>query len=122
MNADTSGATDRFYDLPTAAELIEAVREFMENTVIAETDGATRFHARVAANVLAIVERQLRADPSVIEEYEKGRAALGFDSDQALVAHLRAGGHDDPAVARLLRTAVAARLRVDNPILIGDNT
>ncbi len=49
------------YGLPSAATLVDAVREFLENDVMTSTDGRVKFHARVAANVLAIVERQLRA-------------------------------------------------------------
>ena len=40
-------------------ELLEAVREFLTNDVMPSTDGRVSFHARVAANVVAIVEREL---------------------------------------------------------------
>jgi len=46
-------------DLPTAAELVEAVREFLERDVFPELEGRRRFHTRVAMNVLGIVEREL---------------------------------------------------------------
>ena len=44
---------------PTARELLEAVREFLTNDVMPATEGRVSFHARVAANVVAIVEREL---------------------------------------------------------------
>ena len=44
---------------PTAAELVAAVAEFLDNDVRANTTGSVNFHARVAANVLRIVEREL---------------------------------------------------------------
>ena len=53
------------YGRPTARELLEAVREFLAGPVAAGGDGSLRFHARVAANALAIVEREL-AHPAVV--------------------------------------------------------
>ena len=44
---------------PNAAELLAAVREWIERDVMSSTEGRLRFHARVAANVLATVEREL---------------------------------------------------------------
>jgi aminoglycoside phosphotransferase (APT) family kinase protein len=44
---------------PTARELLDAVREFLTDDVMPGTTGRTSFHARVAANVVAIVEREL---------------------------------------------------------------
>ena len=39
-------------DRPTAAELVTAVREFLERDVMAATEGRVQFHTRVAVNVL----------------------------------------------------------------------
>ncbi len=44
---------------PTASELLEAVREFLLGGVMPATTGQVAFHARVAANALAIVAREL---------------------------------------------------------------
>jgi aminoglycoside phosphotransferase (APT) family kinase protein len=44
---------------PTASELLEAVREYLLGSVMPATEGQLSFHARVAANVLAIVAREL---------------------------------------------------------------
>ena len=46
-------------DRPTAAELVEAVREFLERDVITTVEGRVAFHTRVALNVLATVQREL---------------------------------------------------------------
>jgi hypothetical protein len=46
---------------PTASELLEAVREFLQGTVLPQTSGQLSFHARVAANAVAIVLRELEA-------------------------------------------------------------
>jgi aminoglycoside phosphotransferase (APT) family kinase protein len=47
------------YGRPTARELLQAVREFLAGDVAAGTEGRLAFHAKVAANVVAIVEREL---------------------------------------------------------------
>jgi aminoglycoside phosphotransferase (APT) family kinase protein len=44
---------------PTAIELLEAVREYLLGSVRPGTDGQLSFHARVAANALSIVAREL---------------------------------------------------------------
>ncbi len=44
---------------PTAGELLDAVREFLTGQVMPATTGQLSFHARVAANVLSIVAREL---------------------------------------------------------------
>jgi aminoglycoside phosphotransferase (APT) family kinase protein len=44
---------------PTAGELLEAVREFLTAQVMPASTGQLAFHARVAANVLGIVAREL---------------------------------------------------------------
>jgi hypothetical protein len=47
------------YGRPTATELLEAVREYLLSSVLPQTSGQLSFHARVAANALAIVGREL---------------------------------------------------------------
>jgi len=47
------------YGRPTASELLEAVREFLLDAVLPQTSGQLSFHARVAANAVAIVLREL---------------------------------------------------------------
>jgi aminoglycoside phosphotransferase (APT) family kinase protein len=49
---------------PTASELLDAVRDFLTDQVMPATDGQLAFHARVAANVLAIVARELDLGPT----------------------------------------------------------
>lgn len=49
---------------PTAGELVAAVRAFIAGLALEGRDG---FHAKVAANVLAIVERELAADVATVE-------------------------------------------------------
>jgi len=94
---------------PTNAELVEAVEAFLRG-VEAKLTGREAFHAKVAANVLAIVARDLRQDPDAAEA-----AALGDVA--ALCARLRSGeaGPDTPGLLDALIAATVARLAVDNP-------
>ena len=48
---------------PTARELLDAVRGYLTEDVMPNTTGQLSFHARVAANMLAIVERELAQPP-----------------------------------------------------------
>ena len=48
---------------PTASELLEAVREYLLGSVMPGTTGQLAFHARVAANALAMVARELELGP-----------------------------------------------------------
>src|SRR6185503_9023256 len=56
---DTPGLHGR----PTARELLDAVRGYLTEDVMPNTTGRLSFHARVAANMLAIVERELAQRP-----------------------------------------------------------
>jgi hypothetical protein len=47
------------YGRPTVSELLEAVREYLLGSVMPATTGQLAFHARVAANALAIIAREL---------------------------------------------------------------
>jgi aminoglycoside phosphotransferase (APT) family kinase protein len=59
---DAAGA----YGRPTARELLEAVRGFLSDDVVPGTTGRLSFHARVAANMIAIVERELAQPPNEV--------------------------------------------------------
>ena len=105
------------HDVPTVAELVEAVREWLEGDVMAATEGRLRFHARVAANVLATVERELELGPAQAERHAERLAELGVADDAELAAAIRSGDLDvDPARLRaLLRASVDDKLAVANP-------
>src|SRR6478609_4045658 len=66
------------HDRPTAAELVAAVREYLEQDVMPGTEGRLAFHARVAANVLAMVERELDlGEAQDVDEHARLVALLG---------------------------------------------
>ena len=103
------------YGRPTAAELVAAVADFLDNDVRTATEGQVNFHARVAANVLRIVERELSDDSA--EKVTGPLAALGFTDEAQLAAAIRAGTLDDRAgvVLPTLRALVRHRLAVAHP-------
>jgi hypothetical protein len=111
------------YGRPTAAELVAAVADFLDNDVRSSIQpdgrladaGQVNFHARVAANVLRIVEREL-TDGSAAE-VTATLADLGFADEAELAAAIRAGALDDRAadVLATLRTLVRHRLAVAHP-------
>lgn len=105
------------HDRPSAAELVAAVREFIERDVSAATEGRVRFHARVAANVLAMVEREIAAGGEQARAHVERLARLGVASDAELAAAIRAGEFDARADDLLaeLADAVADKLSVANP-------
>ena len=63
-------------DRPTMTELLSAVRAFVEDEVVPALEGRRRFHARVAANVLAIVARELAGEEAALTEEWRGLAPL----------------------------------------------
>ncbi|OBJ88454.1 hypothetical protein A9W97_01565 [Mycobacterium gordonae] len=100
---------------PTAAELVAAVAEFLEHDVREATTGQVNFHARVAANALRMVERELRNTGEA--EARAAVTGLGFTDETALAAAIRAGDLDgrDHDVTACLRTLVGHRLAAAHP-------
>ncbi len=105
------------HDQPSAAELVEAVREFLESDVMDVTDGRVRFHARVAARVLATVERELALGPAQADAHRERLADLGYADDTALAAAIRRGELDDrlDEVTSAVQASVRDKLLVANP-------
>jgi len=110
-------------DRPTAAELVVAVREFLERDVMAATEGRVQFHTRVAVNVLNTVARELElGDELTAAEQRRARVLLGHDADAAtlereLAAAIRSGAVDDrlDAVRAHVRETVREKLLIANP-------
>jgi hypothetical protein len=93
-------------DRPDAAELVEAVYEFLAEEVLPNvTDHRQKFRTLVAMNALGIARRELDASDSVL---------LGPEELGDLARRIRAG--EPPADAlSLLKEHVAAKLRISNP-------
>ena len=105
------------HDVPTAEQLVEAVREWLEGDVLASTTGRLQFHARVAANVLAIVERELRLGNGQAAAHAERLTQLGSSDDAELSRRIRAGELDDrlAEVRDLVWADVRDKLAVANP-------
>jgi hypothetical protein len=112
-------------DRPTAPELLEAVREYLERDVMTGDGipGRVAFHARVAVNVLGMVERELTLGPE-LDAAERARVAdlLRHDGElrdllAELSRNIRDGTLDDrrDEVIACVRESVRAKLRVANP-------
>jgi len=123
-------------DRPTGVELLRAVERFLEQEVVPRLDGPRRYHARVAANLVAIVAREIEMEEAQLDsEWERLGALLGLreqrpalrdalrdavrERTQSLAERIRRGDADRGAwreelIAHLRRT-VADKLAVSRP-------
>lgn len=107
----TAAAAADLYGRPTAAELVESVRELLESRAVAGD-----FALRVAAGSLRVVERELAAGAPAEAAHQQRLATLGFASDAELARALRSGARDlDPDITAAIRADVAARIAVYHP-------
>lgn len=126
-------------DRPTITELLDAVRGFLERDAVEALDGTAKFHARVAANVLAIVARELELETEhLAAEWQRLDALLGSAPMPTDLAERRAAlgartgelcdrigrGEADAgpfrdAVLAHVRATVREKLAVANPKLLG---
>ncbi len=117
-------------DKPTLAEIVAAAREFIETKAIPELTGHTAFHARVAANALAIAERELAEGPaSAAAELARLKALLGRDGtldqlNRALSARIAAGDItlETPGLAEHLKKTTLDKVAIDQPSYSGFKT
>lgn len=110
-------------DQPSALELVSAVREFIEKHAMPELQGRTAFHARVAANALAIVARELEQGAEAAgEERKRLNLLLGRDGgldtlNRELCRRIRTGeiAPEDASLAAHLVQTTLAKVAVDQP-------
>ncbi len=122
-------------DHPTVAQLLDAVRRYLEEEIVPNTDGRRQFLARVSANTLQIVLRELEAEEEHLEREWAGlerllgpmarpatraelRAALRARNEE-LCRRIRAGEADGGEWSRRVwehvRTVVRDKISVTNP-------
>lgn len=93
---------------PTAAELAEAILEFLGGEILPTvTDQRLRFRTLVAMNALSIVYRELEKLPPEDDAAQR-----------ALAARIRAGDVPPGTLAEVKRD-VAERLRIASPRYLG---
>jgi hypothetical protein len=100
---------------PSAAELIAAVADFLDHDVRDAVTGQVNFHARVAANALRMVERELLAPEPV--DVAAALETLGAEDETELAAAIRLGALDDRGADLMtgLRALVRHRLTAAHP-------
>ena len=128
-------------DRPTQDELLGALERFLDDQVVAKTEGALSFHGRVAANVVRMLRRELQhEDEQLAREWAGLDALLGASSrpasraalgaaltvrNESLCARIRAGDADTPpfcvAVLSHVRQTVRDKLLVTNPGWVGED-
>lgn len=110
-------------DQPSMHELVEAVRTFLETRAMPELKGHTAFHARVAANALGIVARELEQGGKASSEEVKRLVALlkhdGSleDLNRELAKQIREGKLPitTPGLAEHLEASMRDKIAIDQP-------
>jgi hypothetical protein len=110
-------------DMPRIDELVESVRDHLRGDVMAASQGRLNFMARVAANSLDVVLRELQIGPEHRRrELERLRALLGSgDELEALRWQLVEALRDDrmpldrPGLAAHLRETAVNQVAIDQP-------
>lgn len=109
--------SDQDRGIPTTVELVEAVRLYLQDEVLPQTDGKLSFHARVAANVLAGVERALEDDGAYERAHADRLETLGAADDEDLARAIRDGELDGRIadVVSALRASTTQLVAITNP-------
>ena len=110
-------------DQPSATELLTVVHEFVEKHALPELSGRTAFHARVAANALAIVIRELQLGGYAnLEEQSRLEALLQrkgtlTELNRELCRRLRSNliPLDSAELRRHLILTTLAKVSIDQP-------
>ena len=128
------------HDRPTADELLRAVELLLDEQLVPSLDGARKYNARVAANVVRIVRRELALEEKQLDAEWRGldvllgpmprppslevmRAAL-HTRNEALAERIRAGDADAGEwrvlVLAHVRDVVHAKLAVSDPAWLAE--
>jgi hypothetical protein len=125
-------------DRPSYDELLAAVEHFLDTEIVPNVPGSRGFHARVAANAIRIVRRELRNEEAhLAAEWSGLDAVLGpaerptgreelrsalRERNEALSALIRNGDADDGETARKVfehvQHTIRDKLTVTDPALL----
>lgn len=108
------------HDRPGATEILDLVIETLTQQVAPSLQGAQQrenYLLRISANLLRIVDRELRAGTWTESAVHRMLSRLNFSSEEELALSVREGhvSLDDALVRQVVATAVLARLTVANP-------
>lgn len=130
------------HDRPTVHELLEIVQTFLDEEIVPATTGRKQFLARVAANCIGMVDREVEAEDGHAERAWSGldellepvtapgdrgqRAAAATERLEELCARIRSGHCDEGTsdYERLLafaRERVRDKLEISNPKLLASD-
>jgi aminoglycoside phosphotransferase (APT) family kinase protein len=104
------------YDRPTVDELLNAVTGFLREELRTD-DPRSAYLAKVAANALTIVRREIRLGPAEREAHRVRLAAIGCADDGEFALRIRNGtvSDDDPKILAVVRSSIIAQVVVANP-------
>ncbi len=109
--------------IPPAADLLGAVRDYLDAEVLPGLHDDKWFNVKIAINVLALIERELRLgaqadseDRTRLESLTRAHGSLDeLTARLALAIREGAIAWDDPALLDHLRRTTADALRINNP-------
>ncbi len=112
------------HDVPSAADLVAAVAEFLRGSVLDTAEGELRYLLRVSINVLGIVERELLLGSDLAERHRARLAELGCADEAQLADLLRSGRIDagDARVRELVEATVRDKLLVADPRILAEES
>ena len=110
-------------DPPTVTELLDATAAFLRDVAVPQLSGHASFHARVAANALDLIKRELELRPAAERnEHTRLQSLLhtegSLDELNALLSRRIATGDLDlqtPGVAEHLWATTLAKVAIDQP-------
>lgn len=113
------------HDQPSVSELVQAVKNFVDETAAPNLTGHAAFHARVASNTLATILRDLDHRPAA-ERAERERliALLNASPDattdalnRQLCDKIRSGdmSRETPGLLSHLKETTIAQVEIDQP-------
>ena len=103
-------------DRPNALELLEEAQRLLKEELAPSLQGKQRFHALMVANALGIAGRELGSASERAARWAADLEALGYSSDEELVAALRekqAAG--EPGLYQALLRDAEARAEIVSP-------
>ena len=104
--------TERPGGVPSAADLIEAVTEYLTSDLLPGAEGATRYQLRVAIAAPQIARAHITRGQAAAADHAEQLAALGVRDDAELAAQIRAGLTPDryAEVRQVLKRQVDAQV------------